>query len=45
MFVSFVAFETMQLLRGVSKVATLTWMGHELGLRRAQLGKGVKHQT
>ena len=35
-FVSVVAFEAMQ-LRGVSKVATLTWMGHGFGLRRAQL--------
>ena len=29
-------FEAMQ-VRGVSKVATLTWMGHGFGLRRAQL--------
>ena len=35
-FVSVVAFEAMQ-LRGVSKVAALTWMGHGFGLRRAQL--------
>ena len=34
--VSVVAFEAMQ-LRGVSKVATLTWMNHGFGLRRAQL--------
>ena len=33
--VSVVAFEAMQLR--VSKVATLTWMGHGFGLRRAQL--------
>ena len=33
---SVVTFEAMQ-LRGVSKVATLTWMGHSFGLRRAQL--------
>ena len=33
---SVVAFEAMQ-LRGVSKVATLAWMGHGFGLRRAQL--------
>ena len=35
-FVSEVPFEAMQ-LRGVSKVATLTWMGHGFGLRRAHL--------
>ena len=35
-FVSVVALEAMQ-LRGVSKVATLAWMGHGFGLRRAQL--------
>ena len=35
-FVSVVAFEAKQ-PRGVSKVATLTWMGHGFGLRRAQL--------
>ena len=35
-FVSVVAFEAMQ-LRGVSKVATLTWKIHGFGLRRAQL--------
>ena len=34
--VSVVTFEAMQ-LPGVSKVATLTWMGHGFGLRRAQL--------
>ena len=34
--VSVVTFEAMQ-LRGVSKVATLTWIGHGFGLRRAQL--------
>ena len=34
--VSVVAFEAMQ-LRGVSKVASLTCMGHGFGLRRAQL--------
>ena len=31
-----VTFKAVQ-LRGVPKVATLTWMGHGLGLRRAQL--------
>ena len=31
-----VTFEAMQ-LRGVSKVATLTWTGHGFGLCRAQL--------
>ena len=31
-----VTCEAMQ-LRGVSKVSTLTWMGHDFGLRRAQL--------
>ena len=31
MFVSAVAFEVLQ------QVATLTWMGHGFGLRRAQL--------
>ena len=34
--VSVVTFEAMQ-LRGVSKVATVTWIGHGFGLRRAQL--------
>ena len=34
--VSVVDFEAMQ-LRGVSKLATLTWMGHGFRLRRAQL--------
>ena len=34
--VSVVTFEAMQ-LRGMSKVVTLTWIGHGFGLRRAQL--------
>ena len=34
--VSVVTFEARR-LRGVSKVATLTWMGHGFGLHRAQL--------
>ena len=33
---SVVTFEAMQ-LRGVSKVATLTWIGHGFGPRCAQL--------
>ena len=34
--VSVVTFEAMQFV-GVSKLSTLTWMGHGFGLRRAQL--------
>ena len=34
--VSVVTFEAMQ-LRGMSKVVTLSWIGHGFGLRRAQL--------